>query len=114
VDDFALLIAPAAVDDLSNLHLVDVTGDDAIHQLGRVFAGDQILIQRRNVDERSRVANGVVLVLVMYLVHADRVVSRPLAVVQAVAKRESALVKGSSDGHRTPRNSRLGIIADRT
>jgi len=34
----------------------------------------------------------------MHLVHADGVVSGPFPVIQAVAKRKSALVKCSSDG----------------
>jgi hypothetical protein len=37
-------------------------------------------------------------VLVMHLVHADRVVPGPLAVIQAVAERKRALVEGSTDG----------------
>ena len=53
------------------LHLGDIARDDAIHQLGGVLARDQILVERRDVDERGRVADGVVLVLVMHLVHAD-------------------------------------------
>jgi hypothetical protein len=35
---------------------------------------------------------------VMHLVHADRVVPRPLPVIQAVTQRKGALVKSSSDG----------------
>jgi hypothetical protein len=37
-------------------------------------------------------------VLVMHFVHTDRVVSRPLAVIQTVAEGESSLVKCSSNG----------------
>ena len=100
VDDLALLVAPAAINHLSDFHFVDVAGDDAVHQLGGVLARDQILVERRNIDQRGRIADGVVLVLVMHLVHADRVVARPLAVVQAVAKRKSSLVKCGSDWQR--------------
>jgi hypothetical protein len=69
---------------------------DAIDQFGRVFAGDQVFVERRDVDQRSGVADGVVLVLVMHLVDADRVVAGPLAVVQALAKRKSSFVKCGS------------------
>ena len=100
VDDLALFVAPAAINHLAHFDFVDVASDDAVHQAGRVFAGDQILVQRRDVDERGRVANGVVLVLVMNFVHADGVVAGPLAVVQAVAQGESSLVKCGSDGQR--------------
>jgi hypothetical protein len=36
-------------------------------------------------------------VLVMHLIHADRVISRPLAIIQALAERKSSLVKCSSN-----------------
>ena len=65
---------------------------------GRVFAGDQIFVERCDIDERGGVADGVVLVLMMHLVNADGVVSRPLAVVQALAEGEGSLVKCGSDG----------------
>jgi hypothetical protein len=42
----------------------------------------------------------------MYLVHADGVIPRPLAVTQALAKRKSALVKCSSNGQRNGLNSK--------
>ena len=83
---------------MSHFDFVDVARDHAIHQLGRILAGDQVLVERRDVDERRGVADGVVLVLVMHLIDADRVVARPFAVVQALAERECSLVKRGSDG----------------
>ncbi len=59
---------------------------------------DQILVERRDIDQCAGIADGVVLVLVMHFVHADRVVSRPLAVVEAVAEGKGSFVKRSSDG----------------
>ena len=59
------------------------------------------LYKRRDVDQRGRVADGVVLVLVMHLVNADRVIARPLAVIEALAERESSFVKCGSYGHGT-------------
>ena len=47
-----------------------------------VRPGDQVLVERRDVDERRGVADGVVLVLVVRLVRADGVVAGPLAVVR--------------------------------
>ena len=46
-------------------------------------------------------ANGVVLVLVMRFVRADRVIARPFAVVQRLAQRERTLVKRRSNRHDT-------------
>ena len=99
VDDLALFVALAAINHLSHFDFVDVAGDYPVHQTSRIFAGDQIFIKWRDIDERSRVANGVVLVLVMNLIHANRVIARPLAVIEAVAKRESSFVKCGSDRH---------------
>src|SRR5579872_856239 len=98
IDDLAILVAPAAVDNLPDFHLVDVARDDAIHETGRVFAGDQILVERRDVDQRTSVPDRVVLVLVVHFVDADRVISGPLAIIQAITKGERSLVKRGSDG----------------
>src|SRR5262249_11355991 len=68
-------------------------------QLGGVATADQILVQRCDVNQSRRIADRVVLVLVMHFVHAGRVVSRPLAIVEALAERKGAFVKGSSDRH---------------
>src|SRR4029079_10585113 len=94
-----MTLAPAAIDDLPDFDLVDVACNDAIDKLVGVLTRDQVLVKRRDVNECSRIANGVVLVFVMYLIHTRRVVSRPLAVVEAVTKREGAFVKCCSDGH---------------
>ena len=98
VDDFAILIAPAGIDHLANGDFIDVARDDAVHQFGRILAGDQIFVEWRNINQSAGVADGVVLVLVMHFVHADGVVSRPLAVIQALAEGERSIVKCSSNG----------------
>ncbi len=99
VHHFALLVAPAAVNDLPLGHFVDVARNDPVHQLGGIASGDQVLVQRRDVNQRRRIADSVVLMLMVHLIHADRVVSRPLAVVEALAERESSFVKCGSNGH---------------
>jgi NAD(P)-dependent dehydrogenase (short-subunit alcohol dehydrogenase family) len=50
-------------------------------------------------------------VLMMHFVHADGVVSRPLAVVQAVAEGKSSVVKRSSDGQGNDLNIELARSA---
>src|SRR5215469_6640411 len=102
VDDLALLIAPATINYLPLGDFVDVASNDAVHQLGGAASGEQVFVQRRDIDQRSRIADGVVLVLVVHLVGADRVISRPLAVVEAGTQRKSALVKSRSNGHVRP------------
>src|SRR5258708_5712495 len=112
IDNLALLVAPAAIDHLALGDLRDVSRDDSIDQLGGVAPSDQVFEQRGDVDERGGIADGVVLVLMMHFVGADGVVSRPLAVIKALAQREGAFVKSSGDGHeKRPRKSGMGIIA---
>ena len=72
--------------------MVDVARDHPVHQFGGVAARDHVFVKRRDVDQRRRVPDGVVLVLVVRLVDADRVVARPLAIAQALAERESPFV----------------------
>src|SRR5664279_5491631 len=64
-----------------------------------VTSSDHVLEQRGHVDESCRVANGVVLVLVMRFVDADCVEPGPLAVVQALAEGEGSLVDCRSYRH---------------
>ena len=89
VDDLATLVAPGRVDYLPDRDLRGVARDDAIHQARGVGPADDVLEQRRDVDQRGAVANRGVLVLVVRLVGADRVIPRPLAVVQALAERRA-------------------------
>ena len=44
VDDFSLLVAPAAVNHLTHRNLVDIAGDYAVHQFRRIFPRDQVLV----------------------------------------------------------------------
>src|SRR5581483_11575481 len=102
VDDLAMFVAPTAIDHLSNGNFIDVTSDYAIDELGRVASGDHVLVQRGYVDQRGGIANRVVLVLMVYFVNANGVISRPLPVVQAVTQRKGSLVKCSSNWQRIP------------
>ena len=99
VDDLALLVAPRRVDHLSDGKLRRIARDEPVDELRGVAPCDDVLEERRDVDQRSGVADGVVFVLVVRFVRADGVVARPVAVVQALAQRERALVKGGTNGH---------------
>src|SRR5581483_9927347 len=48
VDDLAVFIAPAAVNDLADFDLVDIAGNHAVYQAGRIPSGDHVLVERRN------------------------------------------------------------------
>src|SRR5215469_3178411 len=53
VDHLPFLIAPAAVNNLPDFDLIDVACDHAVHQAGRILAGDQVLVEWGNVDQRA-------------------------------------------------------------
>src|SRR5262249_51014521 len=95
----AVLVAPRRIEHLADGHLRDVAGDQSVDEPGRIAAGDQVLEERRHVDERGRVADGVVLVLVVPLVGADGVVAGPFPIVEALAEGKRALVDGGADWH---------------
>src|SRR4030095_3491727 len=97
VDHLAMLVAPGRVVHLTDRHLGDIARDHSIHESRGVSPGDQVLEERRYVDERRRVSDRVVLVVVMALVRADRVVARPVAVVEALAQRGGAFVYRSEE-----------------
>src|SRR5262249_2821881 len=106
-------------DHLTHAHVLHVARDDAVDESHRVETDHDVLVERRDVDERDRIANGVVLVLVVRLVRTHRVVAPPFAVGQALAKGERALVESGSDGHgylralaRSFRISRLAFAPD--
>ena len=86
INHFSLLVAPAAINHLADRDFVDVAGDHAVHELRRVFAGDAIFVERRDVNQGAGIADCVVLVVVVHLVDADGVIPGPLAIVHAFAK----------------------------
>jgi hypothetical protein len=65
VDDLALLIAPWCVIHLANGKLRRIARDEQIDEPGRITSADEVLEERRDVDQRCRVADRVVLVLVV-------------------------------------------------
>ena len=91
VDHLAALVAPRRVVDLS-----DARAPSASRVMMRSTAAaasrpvSEVLEERRDVDERRGVADGVVFVLVVRFVRADRVVAGPLAIVEALAQRETS------------------------
>ena len=61
VEHLALVVAPAGVVDLPHRHLEHVAGRDPVQQARGVGPLDQVLHQRRDVDQRRRVADRPVL-----------------------------------------------------
>jgi hypothetical protein len=99
VDHLAFFVAPARVEDLSHAHLVDVAGGDAMKQSRRVFAFNHILDQRRDIDQRCRIADRPILAVKRVLVRACGEISRPLAPILRLAQRGRSFVEWSGFEH---------------
>ena len=99
IDHLSAFITPRRVVHLPDGQLAGVAGDDAVHQLRRVRSAHDVLEQRRHVDERRGVTDGVVFVLVVCLVRADGVIAGPLAVIQALGERKCTGVNGGANRH---------------
>ena len=99
IDHLAVLITPAAINDLIDGDLVDVARQHTIYETGGVAPGDQVLEQRSHINKRRRIADSVVFMLVMGFVNAYGIEARPLTEVEALAEWERSCVDRSSDGH---------------
>src|SRR6185369_567699 len=97
-------------DHLAHRHLSHVARDDAIDKPRRVFAGQSILVKRRDIDQCRSIADGVVLVLVMRLVRANCIVTRPLAIAETFAKRQCSFVKSGTNRHQISADQILSVF----
>src|SRR4030095_14322683 len=93
VDHMAVLVAPWRVEHLPHRHSCNVTSDDAVDEHAGVAARDDVLEERRNIDQRGRVSDRVVFVFVMSFIRADGVIPRPLTIVERLAQGGCAGVK---------------------
>ena len=90
VEQLAFVVAPAGVVHLSDGELGDVARHDPIEQPRGVGALDQVLHQRRDVDQRRVVADRPVLALEAEVVGPDRNVPGPAPPVLRQAERGGA------------------------
>ena len=96
VDHAAVLVAPGRVVDAADAELARVPRDHAVDEPRGVRPGDQVLVERRDVDERRRLPDGVVLDLVGVGVRARREIARPFAPLQlGVEWRGPGIERGS-------------------
>jgi hypothetical protein len=105
VDHFTVFVAPGRVDNLPDRNLAHVARDDAIDQARRVFTPNPVLKQGRDVDQRCRITNRAVLVLMMRLIRTDGVVTGPLAIIQTLAQLKCSFVERGSDRHVLPQKA---------
>jgi hypothetical protein len=106
VDHLAVPVAPARIEHLARPRPRHIAGDDAVQQPRRIGAGDPVLVQRRNVDERRGVADRRVLALVRELVAACGGVAGPAAPGLPLDQLCRARVKGR--GLEAVRNAHRG------
>ena len=99
VEHLAGGVAPGRVQDLADTARGDVARDDAIEQARRVAPADAVLVERRDVEQRRRAADRVVLALVRELVRARDDVARPAPPRMAHAQRGGARVKRRRSQH---------------
>jgi len=99
VHNFAIIIAPGTVEDLTDPTARDIARHDAIHNCRRLRAYDVILEQGRDVDERGRIADSEVLTLVSVLVSGGGPVARPFAPLFTLVQFGSAGVERSRNWH---------------
>ena len=102
VDDLAVLVAPRRVVDLPDGERRGVAGDDAVHEARRVGTGDAVLVERADVDERRRLADGVVLDVVEVGVDGRREIARPLAPLHLAVQGRRPRMERGPDAHASP------------
>ena len=111
VEQLTVVVAPARVVDLSDGELLDIAWRDLVEQPCRVRPFDQVLHQRRDVDQRGGVADRPVFAFEAEVVRPDRDVAGPAAPVLWQAQRRGALVERRAlqlveVGHRVSRAAR--------
>jgi hypothetical protein len=94
-----MLVAPRRVDNLTYRNLAHVARDDTIYETRGIFSTNPVFKERGDIDQRSGIANSVVLVFMMRFVGTDGVITGPLAIVQTFAELKCSFVKGGSDWH---------------
>src|SRR6185436_7138879 len=99
VDDLAVLVAPGRVPDLPHGELRGVAGDHPVDERGRVRAGDAVLVQGRDVDQRGSLADRVVLDVVRVGVRGRGPVAGPLAPLLLAIERGGPRVERGPDAH---------------
>ena len=94
VDDLAVGVAPRRVQHLPDGALGDVARDHAVEQPRRVAARDQVLVERRHVEKRRRIADRRVLAIGVGVVRGRDLMAGPAAPGLRPYQRGGSRVKG--------------------
>ena len=79
IEDATGLVAPRGVDDLHRLDAIRAAGDDALHQLGGIGAGQAVLAHWGDIEEGGREADRMVFQVVGGHVGVGDEEARPVA-----------------------------------
>ena len=99
VEHLPILVAPARVDDRIPADLRRVARDDPVDETHGVGSADSVLVQRRHVEDRGGLANGVVLDVMGVGVDARGEVAGPLTPHHLAVERCRSRVKRGPDAH---------------
>src|SRR5438445_445828 len=86
VDRLAAFIAPWRVVDLSLREFRRIPGDDVVHEVQGILPADEVLVERRDVEQARRVTDRVILHLRDEGVRRGREISGPSSPFPAVAQ----------------------------
>ncbi len=96
-----------------DLAAADVAGYDSVEEPHGVTTANLILKKRRNVEQRRRVPDGVILSLVGELVRASRDITSPPAPVVSLAKWGCSGMEGGGPEHANPTEGWFGERIER-
>ena len=99
IDDLAVLVAPGRVVDRPDLELRRVPGDHAVDEPHRIRPRHEVLVERRHVEQRGGLTDGVVLDVVRVGVGARGEVARPLAPLHLAIEWGGPWMERRSDAH---------------
>lgn len=99
VHHLAVGVTPGCIEHLVQLAFGDIPGHDAVQESLGVRPLDPVLVEGRDVDQCSRVADRPVLAVVMELVGTCREIPRPAPPILRLAQRCGTRVEGSGPQH---------------
>ena len=99
----AVVLAETAVERLTYSAFCRIPSDDAVYQFQRVAAANVVFVEWRDIDQRRRVPNRMILVVMHYIVGTRDEIAGPRAPVFAGTQRLGARMKWRPDGHRVVR-----------
>ena len=99
LENFAVIVTPRCVDNLTELALGGVPGDEPVDEIDRVFTFDVVFIKGGNVDESGTVSNRLIFRLIVLFISIGCEIAGPMLPVETRVERRCAGVEWSSYCH---------------